>query len=120
MQNDIEQRTVNLQATVVLDETQLPEPVHGKANSRSGGANDFRQCLLADLCNHRLWFAFFAEIGQQQKHPRQPLLTGIEELIHQILLNPNVPGEHVMEQQLRKGRLFVEQMYHTCLFQPHD
>jgi hypothetical protein len=42
VQDDIQQRTVDLQLAVVLDEAQLPESVHEKADSRTSRADHFR------------------------------------------------------------------------------
>ena len=39
MQNYVEQRTVDLQTTVVVNETQFPEPVHEKAYSGTSGTH---------------------------------------------------------------------------------
>ena len=64
MKNDVEQRTVNLQHAVVGNKTQLPEPVHEKANPGSGGADHFRQHLLTDLGDYRLGFAFLAKMSK--------------------------------------------------------
>jgi hypothetical protein len=42
MQEDVEERTVNVKATVVLEEPQLPELVHESADPRPGGADHLR------------------------------------------------------------------------------
>ena len=42
VQDDIQQRTVDLQLAVVLDEAQFPESVHEKADSRTSRADHFR------------------------------------------------------------------------------
>src|SRR3989442_14115782 len=99
---------MKVQPAVILDDPHLPELIHEKADSGASGADHLRQGFLADFGDNSLWFAFFAEMGQQQKHPRQPLLTRIEKLIYQILLNPDVAREHIGEEYLGKGRLFVE------------
>ena len=43
---------MNLQATVVVNETQLSEPIHKEVNSSSGGTDHFRQSFLAYLRNY--------------------------------------------------------------------
>ena len=43
-----------------------------------------------DLWYDQLRFAFFPEVGEKEKHAGEPLLTGIEELVYQVLLNPNI------------------------------
>src|ERR1017187_4560314 len=82
--------------------------VHKEADSRPGGADDFRQRLLGDLGDYRFRLAFFSEVGQQQEHSRQPLLTRVEELIHQVLLDTNAACEQMRYKHFGKGRLFVE------------
>ena len=78
MKDDIQQRAVNFQSTVVFDESQFAEPIHEKADSRASGAHDLSQRFLADLGNHGFRFGFLAEVGHQQKYPRQPLFAGVE------------------------------------------
>ena len=57
---------MNLQAasmlTAVLDEALLAEPVHEKADSRSGGTDHLRQRLLTNLWDNRLGIAVLARI----------------------------------------------------------
>ena len=65
VQNYIEQRAVDLQPAVVVNESQFPEPVHEEADPRAGGADHFRQRLLTDLGNYGLRFAFLAKVSQQ-------------------------------------------------------
>ena len=45
VQNDMEQRAVNLQPTVVVDKSQFSEPVHEETNPRAGGADHFPSTL---------------------------------------------------------------------------
>ena len=70
VQDDIEQRTVDFQTTFILDKAQFAEPVHEKADSGAGSADDLCQCLLANPWNHRLGFAGLPEVGQKKEHPR--------------------------------------------------
>ena len=65
---------MNLQAAsmlaAVLDEPLLAEPVHEKADSRSGSADHLRQCLLTNLWDNRLGIPILPEVGQQKENPR--------------------------------------------------
>ena len=45
MQDDIQECTVHSLLTVVLNEAQLPEPVHKEAHTCPRRADDFRQAL---------------------------------------------------------------------------
>jgi hypothetical protein len=54
MQNDIQQGAVNLQVSVVVDQTQLAKFIHAEARPRSCRADHFREHFLADLGNNRL------------------------------------------------------------------
>ena len=69
---------MDAQATIVIDEPQLAEFVHEKADPRPGSADHLGQAFLADFGNNRLRFPFFTKIGQQQEKPRQAFFTRIE------------------------------------------
>lgn len=68
MKDYVEQRAVDLQAAVfaagVVNESHLSEPVHKKADPRTGRANHLRQGFLTDLGNHGLRNSFFAKMSQ--------------------------------------------------------
>jgi len=85
VENDIQQRTVDLQSAVVMDETQLPEAVHEKAHSRAGSADHLGQGFLTDLRNHGFWHALLAEMSEQQKDAGQSFFAGVKKVIDQIL-----------------------------------
>ena len=71
VQNDIEQRTVDLQSAFdtagVVNKAQFPEPVHEKADSRTSGSDHFCQRLLTYLGDHGLGNAFLAEMSEQRR-----------------------------------------------------
>ena len=46
---------------------------------------------------------------QQQQRARQPLLAGVEELIDQVLFDPDVARQHVRDEPVGHGGLLVQQ-----------
>ena len=91
---------MNLQTAVVFNEAQLPKLVHEETNPGSCRPDHFGQGFLTDPGHDGLMLPVFAEAGQQQENPRQPLLTRIEKLINQVLFDPNVPGQQVGHEKL--------------------
>ena len=102
MENNIQQRTVNLQPTVVVNKAQFPEAVHKVADPRAGGADHFRQHLLTHLGNHTHRFAVLTKMSEQQKDPGQPLFTRIKKLINQIFFVTNVPRQQICHERVGK------------------
>jgi hypothetical protein len=92
VKHNVEKRAVNPKPTVVVNEAHFAEPIHETTDPRASGTYDLSQRLLAHLRNHQL---LIAKVGQQEQHPRQTLLAGTEELVHQIFFNANVSEEHV-------------------------
>ena len=56
---------MNLQFSIVLDETKLPKFIHEKAHPGTRGPDHLGQRLLRDIGDHRFGLAFLSEIGQQ-------------------------------------------------------
>ena len=57
MKDDIEERAMNVHATVVvIDEAQLAEPVHEETDPGTSGADHVGERFLTDLGNDRLGF----------------------------------------------------------------
>ena len=92
MQNRTQQRIVNLDVSVVVDEAKLAKLVHEKADPGSGGADHLRQCFLTDAWTDRLRAAFLPEIREQQQQACKPPLARIKKLVDQVLLDPAVAG----------------------------
>jgi hypothetical protein len=63
VQDNVEQRGMNLQFSIVLDETKLPKFVHEKAHSGTSSSDHIGQRLLRDIGNYRFGLAFLSEIG---------------------------------------------------------
>src|SRR5258708_39408529 len=66
VQDGVEQRTVNLDFSVVVDESLFPEFVHEKAYAVSGRADHFRQGFLTEGHWDRRRAAFLAEMRLAQ------------------------------------------------------
>src|ERR1700731_650451 len=90
MQDDVQQRAVDLQVTVVINQAHFSKPVHEKAHARSRRADHLRERFLAYFCNDRLGLPFLAELREDEKKPSQALLAGIEQLIDQVRLDADV------------------------------
>ena len=65
MEDDVEERAVHGQATVVVDKTQLAELVHEETHAGPRRADHFGQRFLADLRKGGLRLALFPNVGQQ-------------------------------------------------------
>lgn len=89
MQDHIQEGTVNFKSAVVSNEAKAAEFIYKKADSRTGGADHVCQRFLANRRNYRLGLAFLPEVSQQQERSSESFLAGIEELVYQILLDPN-------------------------------
>src|SRR6185503_1487859 len=68
VQDDAEERAVDLEPAVVLDQPELPELVHEEVHARAGRPDHFRQRLLRDLRQRVLWIDL-AVPRQQQERP---------------------------------------------------
>ena len=89
---------MNLDLSVVADQSKLAEFVHESADAGSGGADHLRQCFLTEVGTDRLRVAFPAEIREQQKQPRKPPLARI--VARPISSNFSAPG-------LVKGKAYI-------------
>jgi hypothetical protein len=88
---------VNLQfiATVIINEPQFPKPVHEEIDSPATRAPHLCQRLLTDLGDRNFGLSVLAEMGEQKKNASQSFLAGIEKLINQIFLVPNIPRQQI-------------------------
>src|SRR5579875_3605234 len=100
---------MNLKSAVVGNETQFAELIHKEAHARACRTNDLGKCFLTYFWNNEFRFSFFPKVGEKQKNPCESFLTGIKELIHKILFNANVAGEHISQEQCREVGLCVKQ-----------
>ena len=105
--DDVEEGIVDFErvVAVVMDETEFTELVHEEADARPRGSDHFREYLLTDLGQNGLWPVVFTEVCQQEEHPSQPFLAGVEEVVYQVLFNATVPFEEVQHESSGKSRL---------------
>ena len=81
----------------IVDEAQLLELVHEEADPRPGGAHHLSQRFLTNLRNYSLGYAFLTKMSKQEQNPSQSLFAGIEKLVDQVILIPNVSFEQVFD-----------------------
>ena len=91
---------MNLQATVVLDEAQLPKLVHEETHPGPCGPDHLGEGFLTDPGHDEIVLALLAVAGQQQQNPRQSFLAGIEQLINQVLFDANIPRQQIRHEEL--------------------
>src|SRR5712692_5766856 len=49
------------------------------------------------------------------KSPGQPFLTEVEQVVDQVLLDPDVPRQHVRDEPIRQRVLIVQHAHHLIL-----
>jgi len=108
IQQDVEQRVMDVNVAVVVNETQFTEFVHERAHARPRGPDHFRERRLIYLCFDRLRFAILAKIRHKQQESCEAFFAGIEELIDQISLYAHVARQQVGDEQFRKIGLFMD------------
>ena len=107
MQNDVEQRPMNPDATVVFNEAELAKAIHEEARARPGGADHFCLSFLRGLGDQRFRLSRLAK-RQQQEDPRQTLFAGVEKLIDKIGLGSHATGQQKLQKQVGEGLLLMQ------------
>src|ERR1700756_2894516 len=74
VQDNTEQGTVDLQATIVVKEAELFEFVQEEVHSGAGSPNHRRQSFLTYLWDDGCGLVFFSETGQYKKRSGQTFL----------------------------------------------
>jgi len=75
IQQDVEQRVMDVNVAVVVNETQFTEFVHERAHARPRASDHFRERRLTYLCFDRLRFAILAKIRHKQQEPCEALFA---------------------------------------------
>jgi len=97
---------------VVFDETQFSEFVHEEIDARPRGADHLREHLLRNLGEDLLRMLPCAIPSEQEQSAGQPFFAGVEELVDQILLNPNISRKHIGDEPVGEFMLRVEHANH--------
>ena len=101
MQNHAQQRAVDGEFAVVLDEPQPAELVHEEINAGPGSANHLREGFLADPGDlGSLLNTVVAKAGKEQKDSGETLFAGIEQLIDQVFLVADILGKQVFHEDV--------------------
>src|SRR5678815_5006229 len=95
VEDDAEQRGVDLYLAVVLDEPKVSKFVHEEVDARTRRPDHFGKGFLGDLRYPPLRSRLIAVPGQQQQSPRQPLFAGVEDMIDEVGFDADVPRQHV-------------------------
>ena len=114
MQDDTEEGIVDVDFAVVFDETKFSKFVHEKIDAGPRGADHLRQHLLRNLGEDLLRMFPCAIAGEQEQSAGQPFFAGVEKLVDQILLNPNVSPEHIGDETVGEFMFRVEHANHLA------
>lgn len=111
---------MHLQPAVVLDETQLAELIHKKADAAASGADHFGESSLRDASDDVLGLFTVAITRNQEEGSGQALLARVEELVDQVFFHPDISFEHVGDKAVGKVALFVNYASHFRFFDSQD
>src|SRR6266852_3716664 len=102
----------------ILDVSKSAEAVHKETYTRTGGPNHLRQGFLVRMRYGGLRSAF--ELGEQQESARQPLLTGIEEVVDQVCLHQCTAGQKKSLKEVRERLVRVQGLHHFFVVDSED
>jgi len=99
---------------------EIAEPIEEEADTGSGGAYHICKSLLTDLGDDLNGLRFLAEVSHHHQQSGKALFAGIEQMIDQISLHPDVAGKQVLGETLGELRLTLEQAQHGRLIDAND
>ena len=116
MEDDAEERGVDLQAAIVFDEAELAEFVHEEIDAGAGGADHFGESFLRDFGEDALRLVFGAVACEKEKRAGEAFFAGVEKLVDEIFFDADVAREHVGDEAVGEGVLVVEDADHFLFF----
>jgi hypothetical protein len=119
-QHDAQERIVDLQVTVVVDEPELAKLVHEEVHSRPCRADHFGQDFLRDLRKGAVRRFGLTVPSQQQERTGEPLLSGVEQLVDEVFFDSDVPCQHVTQETICERRRRVELPHHLRFLNRQD
>src|ERR1019366_7430367 len=99
VQDKTQEGSVDVETSVVLNEAQFPEFIHEEIDSGARCPDHFRQSLLRYFGDYFLRLVLLAISREHQQSARQPFLAGVEELIDQVLFDPNVSSKQISDEE---------------------
>jgi len=120
VENHGEQGLIDFDFVLIFDEAQFPEFVHEEIHARTGGTDHLGQGFLGNFRQDAVRLILFAIAREKQERARQALFAGIEELVDQILFDPNVVREHIRDEMGRQRMLGVEHAEHFVFLDDED
>src|SRR5688572_16598910 len=90
VKDDAQQRAVDLESAVIFNQAELAELVHEEVDARARGPHHLGQRLLGELRQNARRRLFLPVSREQKQGTSEVFLAGIEELVDQVLLDPNI------------------------------
>ena len=120
MQDDAEQRAIDLEPIGVVDESQALKFPHEEIDSRPRRADYFGQCPLRHRRDGRDRRVHLAVPCKQQERPGQSFLAVVEQLVGQVRLDPDVPRQQMRDEPIGQRVLAVQHAHHLILLHEKD
>jgi hypothetical protein len=114
-QHDGQERGVNLQAAVVVNEPELPKRIHEEVDTRARRPDHLGQDFLRHSRKRAVRRFGFPVSHQPQQRTSQPFLARVEQLVDQIFVDSDVPRQHVRQETNRECGPGVELPYYFLL-----
>ena len=106
---------MNGESSIVLNKAQLFELIHQGVDLLARSSDHFGQQLLGYFRQSRGKVMAASKFVQLQEQARQPLLAGIEQMVDQILLGPDVSPQEIVPEMVGKRRVRVQRANHIFL-----